>query len=317
MLPIAASIIITRSLVVLSRNSWMLVWIALELNTLSFCRLLITKVPQQKKIAEASIKYFIIQSTASAIIIIYLSVPGTIKRTDLLFIAGTAAILIKLASAPFHRWFLEIVPKVRLKTRTLLITWQKLAPIYLLIFIIKTVVLVRILARGILGSIRQITKNKLMEVIALSSVFNLSWIILASMLRRQRLFIFIRIYWTVLLIVIIIFIKHKIPERSNNLTKNINPWVVTVLIAGLAGLPPTLGFYAKIQVILQALKSSIKEIATLLLVIRATNFYIYLRIVSPRAIFSPSQSQKNKEKPNKIITLALMLNLLPILVIIL
>jgi len=32
----------------------------------------------------------------------YLSVPEIIKRADLLFIAGTAAILIKLASAPFH-----------------------------------------------------------------------------------------------------------------------------------------------------------------------------------------------------------------------
>jgi NADH-quinone oxidoreductase subunit N len=92
---------------------------------------------------------------------------------------------------------------------------------------------------------------------------------------------------------------------------------VTILIAGLAGLPPTLGFYAKIQVALQGLKSSIKEVVTLLLVIRATNFYIYLRIASPRAIYSPSQSQKNKEKSSKTIALTLILNFLPIIVIIL
>jgi NADH:ubiquinone oxidoreductase subunit 2 (subunit N) len=92
---------------------------------------------------------------------------------------------------------------------------------------------------------------------------------------------------------------------------------VTILRAGLAGLPPTLGFYAKIQVVLQALKSSIKGIATILLVIRATNFYIYLRITSPSVIYSPSQTQKNKEKPNKIIALALSVNLLPIIIMIL
>ena len=92
--------------------------------------------------------------------------------------------------------------------------------------------------------------------------------------------------------------------------------MVTVLVAGLAGLPPTLGFYAKIQVLLQSLKASIKEIVTFLLVIRATNFYIYLRIVSPSAVHSPSQSQKNKEKPNKIITMALILNFLPIIILV-
>jgi NADH:ubiquinone oxidoreductase subunit 2 (subunit N) len=84
--------------------------------------MLITRASQQKKIAEASIKYFILQSTASAIRLLYLSTPRTIKRTNLLFIAGTAAILIKLASAPFHRWFVEIIPKVRFKARILLIT---------------------------------------------------------------------------------------------------------------------------------------------------------------------------------------------------
>jgi NADH:ubiquinone oxidoreductase subunit 2 (subunit N) len=89
-----------------------------------------------------------------------------------------------------------------------------------------------------------------------------------------------------------------------------------MLIAGLAGLPPTLGFYAKVQVILQTLKSSIKRIATVLLVIRATNLYIYLRMTTPRVTYSPSQTQKNKEKPNKIITLALLVNFLPIIIII-
>jgi NADH-ubiquinone oxidoreductase chain 2 len=124
----------------------------------------------------------------------YLSTPAAIEKADLLFIAGTAAILIKLASAPFHRWFVEIVPKVRIKTRILLITWQKLAPVYILIFMIKPVVLARILIRGFLGRIIQIIKSKLIEIMALSSIFNLSWIILASTLRRKTLFVFIRIY---------------------------------------------------------------------------------------------------------------------------
>jgi NADH:ubiquinone oxidoreductase subunit 2 (subunit N) len=77
-------------------------------------------------------------------------------------------------------------------------------------------------------------------------------------------------------------------------------------------MPPSIGFYAKIQVIIQALKSSIKEVVTVLLVIRATNFYIYLRMISPRTTYSPSKSQKNKEKTKNLATLIILTNLLPL-----
>lgn len=267
---------------------------------------------QRKNMTEASIKYFIIQSTASAVIIIYLAAPWLIRGTKLLFIAGTAAILTKLASAPFHRWFLEIVPKVEMKTRIILITWQKLAPIYILIFIIKTAVLISLLASGILGRVIQITKSKLLEIIALSSIFNLRWMILASIIRTQRLFLFTLTYWSILLLVITTLIKIKLMNTSVDTAKTMSLWTTTLALAGLAGIPPTIGFYAKIQVIIQALKSSIKEVVTVLLVIRATNFYIYLRMISPRTTYSPSKSQKNKEKTKNLATLIILTNLLPL-----
>lgn len=304
--------LLLRSLAVLSRNSWILVWVALEINTLSFCILVTIDTNQRKNITEASIKYFIIQSTASAVIVIYLAAPWQIRGTKLLFIAGTAAILTKLASAPFHRWFLEIVPKVEIKTGIILITWQKLAPIYILMFMIKTAVFVSLLARSILGRVIQIIKNKLLEILALSSIFNLRWIILARIIGTQRLFVFTLTYWSILLLVIIILTKIKITNRSVNNAKSINLWTTTLAIARLAGLPPTIGFYAKVQVVAQALKSSIKEVITVLLVIRATNFYIYLRIVSPRVVYSPTKLQKNKEKTKNISTLMILMNLLPL-----
>jgi NADH:ubiquinone oxidoreductase subunit 2 (subunit N) len=242
----------------------------------------------------------------------YLAAPLQIRGTKLLFMAGTAAILTKLASAPFHRWFLEIVPKVEVKTSMVLITWQKLAPIYILMFMIKTAVFISLLASGILGRVIQIIKNKLLEIIALSSIFNLRWIILARTIRTQRLFLFTITYWLILLIVIMILIKIKLMNRSINSTKIIRLWTAALAMARLAGLPPTIGFYAKVQVVTQALKSSIKEVVTILLVIRATNFYIYLRIISPRTTHSPTKSQKTKEKTKNLSTLIILINLLPL-----
>jgi NADH:ubiquinone oxidoreductase subunit 2 (subunit N) len=315
-LPLILVILAIRSLTVLSRNSWMVVWVALEINTLSFCTLMSAKDSNKKKSAEAAIKYFIIQSASSAIMVLYLSTPTTISGAKLLFISGTAAILIKLASAPFHSWFLEILPKISTKSGILLITWQKLAPIYILIFIIKTAVLVRILIRAVVGSITQLNKNKLIEIIALSSVFNLRWIILAVIIRTQRLFIFVLAYWRVLISVLTILTKQKALENSINIEKTINPIIIALAIARLAGIPPTLGFYAKLQVITQALKLSLKEVATLIVVIRAMNFYIYLRITTSTTTVAPSPSQKNQEKRTKYLRFVLVTNFLPMVVII-
>jgi NADH:ubiquinone oxidoreductase subunit 2 (subunit N) len=109
-----------------------------------------------------------------------------------------------------------------------------------------------------------------------------------------------------------ILIKIKLMNRSINSTKIIRLWTAALAMARLAGLPPTIGFYAKVQVVTQALKSSIKEVVTILLVIRATNFYIYLRIISPRTTHSPTKSQKTKEKTKNLSTLIILINLLPL-----
>jgi NADH:ubiquinone oxidoreductase subunit 2 (subunit N) len=77
--------------------------VALEINTLAFCNLLIKKAEKIKKLmSEAAIKYFVIQSAASAVIAIYLSRPDATFLSKVIFLSGTTAILVKLASAPFH-----------------------------------------------------------------------------------------------------------------------------------------------------------------------------------------------------------------------
>jgi NADH:ubiquinone oxidoreductase subunit 2 (subunit N) len=289
--------------------------VALEINTLAFCNLLIKKAEKIKKLmSEAAIKYFVIQSAASAVIAIYLSRPDATFLSKVIFLSGTTAILVKLASAPFHGWFLEIAPKINIKTGIILITWQKLAPIYILMFIIKTAIFLRILARRILGRIIQIAKNKIIEILALSSVFNLSWIILAALVRTQRLFSFIAVYWTILLAVIITLNESNIQRNTRDHPKKENPWVIIILLASLGGLPPSLGFYAKLQVALESLKTKIRTLTSALLVISAINFYIYLRVATPEITPSPSKQQKNKEKKSKLIPI-LTVNFLPMLII--
>jgi len=148
--------------------------VALEINTLSFCSIITEnreKFSSGEK--ESSIKYFVIQSVASAILIIYISFQKESPIIEIFFLAGTSAVLIKLAATPFHGWFVEIIKIMKWKKRVILITWQKLAPIYLLTFIIKPAVLAIAILRAIVGRASQINAKTIIEVMALSSIFNL------------------------------------------------------------------------------------------------------------------------------------------------
>jgi NADH:ubiquinone oxidoreductase subunit 2 (subunit N) len=75
----------------------------LEVNTLSFCSIITERVENQSSGGkESSMKYFVIQSVASAVLIIYMSFQKDLPVIELFFLAGTSAVLIKLAASPFH-----------------------------------------------------------------------------------------------------------------------------------------------------------------------------------------------------------------------
>jgi NADH:ubiquinone oxidoreductase subunit 2 (subunit N) len=88
---------------VITRNSWVAIWVGLEVNTLAFCSLYFIKKLYRKNNLENNLKYFIIQSAASAILILFMRIRIDSPSKRILVVGGTISVLIKLAARPFHR----------------------------------------------------------------------------------------------------------------------------------------------------------------------------------------------------------------------
>lgn len=102
-------------------------------------------------------------------------------------------------------------------------------------------------------------------------------------------------------------------NKSEEIRKKNTKWIVILIAANLAGIPPTAGFIAKWLIINETLKNRRKIIITIVLTIRAVNFYIYLRLFSPSIIKNTDNKQKNNtKKPKKLIKTNLLINSFPL-----
>jgi len=124
-----------------------------------------------------------------------------------------------------------------------------------------------------------------------SSVFNLGWIFLAIMTRIKILLWFNIIYWTSVAIIIYILKISKINTLNTEIKSNIKKWTIIIIIANLAGMPPLIGFLIKWLLIIAIIKTSLLLITTIALILRAINFFIYLRIIRKQILSTTNKNQ--------------------------
>jgi len=250
-------------------------------------------------------KYFIIQSIPSAILIFSLII---MKRSPTLktmaSITAVIALIVKAAGSPFQEWFIKMTKAVTTKNAAVLITWQKLAPSYLLIFQIKKMVIPFIFLSIIIGAIFQLNKNKIIEIFRYSSVFNLGWMIIILMINRHLYLIYIFLYWSTVVPIMIYLNKtnfKNINETNINFTKK---WQLLLLIANLAGIPPLTGFVAKWLILKESLQNFNLLITVIVLTTRTINFYVYLRLILRLLIKKSDTSQEINKKIEKLTVIA-------------
>lgn len=297
---IMTSILLLSSIFCFLGNSWVIIWTILELNTLSFCCIMKnnTKRDIQKR-NEIVIKYLLIQVIASGMLLISTSWIMILKSNALtIYFLRSVAIIIKAASSPFHQWFINVSKSIKWSTNIVLFTWQKLAPLYLIIFQIKNIILIFILRSCLRGAISLINKKGLKEIIAYSSVFNLGWIITGLIISTKLFLLFSVIYWFSVYRVVIIIRKGNL-KTLEEIKKKINNWSSIILVANLAGIPPLIRFIAKWIVFSVRLRIKLFTLISFILVIRTINFYIYLRFSRRNLIKKRRENQKEIFLSNK------------------
>nr|ACJ43727.1 NADH dehydrogenase subunit 2 [Notophthalmus viridescens] len=287
--------------ITLSSSHWFLAWMGLEINTLAIIPLM-TKM-HHPRATESATKYFLTQATASALILFSTTMNAwtTGEWTIMSMNNNTAttiltiALAIKLGIAPFHLWLPDVLQGLNLMTGLLLSTWQKLAPMALLIMTnhqLNTNLLITMaLASTIIGGWGGLNQTQMRKIMAYSSIAHLGWMILVLSFAPTLTMLNLMIY---LMLTSSMFMM-MMATHSTNINKLSTSWLKTptlaastmIILMALGGLPPTSGFLPKWLILQEMTKQHLETLSTMMAMSALLSLFFYLRLSYTISLTSP------------------------------
>nr|AAY53665.1 NADH dehydrogenase subunit 2 [Leptodon cayanensis] len=290
--------------ITISSAHWMMAWIGLELNTLAILPF-ISKSHHPRAI-EATIKYFLVQATASTILLFSSMTnawaTGQWDLTQLTHPTAslllTVAIAMKLGLVPFHFWFPEVLQGSSLTTALLLSTMMKFPPTTLLLMtshtLHPTLLTTMAVASVALGGWMGLNQTQTRKILAFSSIAHLGWmttiIIYNPKLALLTFYLYILTTSTVFLIINSTKTL-KLTTLMTSWTKSptLNVTLMLVLLS-LAGLPPLTGFLPKWLILQELTKQEMTTTATIIAILSLLGLFFYLRLAYHSTITLPPNS---------------------------
>nr|AAT69293.1 NADH dehydrogenase subunit 2 [Squilla mantis] len=264
-----------------SSSSWFTAWMGLELNLLSFIPLISSETNQFS--SEASLKYFLTQALASAMILLAASTmtTGVMFSPYLL----STALLIKMGAAPFHMWFPMVAEGLGWLQFIILSTFQKIAPMVLLSYTLEEshqLILLVATTSALVGALGGINQLMLRKMMSYSSIGHTAWMLSALLISESLWFIYFMVY-CITSITIALFFYYKQAYHLTHLTSSSfqNTQQSTIMfmsLLSLGGLPPFTGFIPKWITIQELAVSSYTFLAFFLILGTLINLYYYLRL---------------------------------------
>lgn len=278
-------LLIIRTLFTIIRPNWLIAWIILEINILRFIPLIIITKSNQE--TEASIKYFLSQALGSILILLGISILYQPIIQNISIWTIITAIFIKLGMAPCHFWYPSVISSLSWLNCLILSTWQKLAPLSLLIITTRkresrTILAITARINALVGGIIGINQTHLRPLLAYSSIGHIGWITsILSINKSSFCILYFMIYSLIVIPIFLIIniINSKTIKTIYNIFKinTITAIILTVCLLSLAGIPPLTGFIPKLIIIFKLLETNY-IILVFLLIGAYINLYYYLNI---------------------------------------
>nr|YP_009745919.1 NADH dehydrogenase subunit 2 [Dolichosciara megumiae]QIH95777.1 NADH dehydrogenase subunit 2 [Dolichosciara megumiae] len=290
------------SFMVISANSWLGLWMGLEINLLAFIPIIVSK--NNLNNSEASLNYFLIQAFASTILLfsmIFLIINDNFMFMNSLIFNNMhmkliiLALMMKLGAPPFHFWFPNVMENISWINGFIMMTWQKLGPMMVLSYFINTnfIFIMFILISTFVGAIGGLNQISLRKLLAFSSINHLGWMF-AALIYNETIWLMYFVIYTFMNFCLIYMFKilqifylnqvYSIFMGSSFLKVSL----LTSMLS-LGGLPPFLGFAPK-WIIIQSLSFMNMNLMNLFLICMSlvTLFY-YLKICTAAFLFNYSE----------------------------
>nr|AIZ97023.1 NADH dehydrogenase subunit 2 [Pampus sp. Li et al., 2014] len=296
------------TLITLMSSHWLLAWMGLEINTLAIIPLMAQN--HHPRAVEATIKYFLIQATAAAMLLFastsnaWITGQWQIEQMThpLTTIMITLALALKIGLAPIHAWLPEILQGLDLTTGLILSTWQKLAPFSLLMQIQPTnpaLLMLLGLTSTFVGGWGGLNQTQLRKILAYSSIAHLGWMTITMQFSPSLAFMTLLTYMIMTFSTFLVFKLNKATNINTLAASSTKTPVLTALtplvLLSLGGLPPLTGFMPKWLILQELTKQELTLVATTTALTALLSLYFYLRLtyamtltMSPNNTSSPT-----------------------------
>nr|YP_010686238.1 dehydrogenase subunit 2 [Ranacris albicornis]WAX39742.1 dehydrogenase subunit 2 [Ranacris albicornis] len=303
------STVLMGTILSISSNTWLGVWMGLEINLLSIIPLLTSN--KNMMMNESSIKYFIVQAMAStmllfSILLIQMKYPMEWESKYIPSMMISSSLMLKIGSAPFHFWFPEVMGASSWLNCLMLMTWQKIAPMMVLSYCIKLTMFIFTITilSIIIGALGGLNQTSLKQILAYSSISHLGWMISSLIVSETIWELYFVIYSLLSLIMVLMFKQmnllymNQIYSASNLKTET--KFVMFTSLLSLGGLPPFLGFLPKWIVMQSLVENNMTILVTILTILTTITLYYYIRLSFSALILSYTEnSWSMKIKPQK------------------
>nr|AGC78821.1 NADH dehydrogenase subunit 2 [Gallicolumba rufigula] len=296
--------------ITISSNHWVMAWTGLEINTLAIIPLI--SKSHHPRAVEAVIKYFLVQATASALLLFSsMSNAWTTGQWDITQLTHptsclllTIAIAMKLGLVPFHFWFPEVLQGTSMITALLLSTMIKFPPITILFLtshsLNPTLLTTMAIISTALGGWMGLNQTQIRKIMAFSSISHMGWmtIILIYNPNLTLLTFYLYVLMTTAVFLSLNTVKVlKLTTMMTSWTKTpmLNATLMLALLS-LAGLPPLTGFLPKWLIIQELTKQEMTTTATIMAMLSLLGLFFYLRLTYYSTITLPPNTMNHMKQ---------------------
>nr|QPN52115.1 NADH dehydrogenase subunit 2 [Lycorma delicatula] len=296
----------------MSSNSMMFSWMSMEINLISFLPLL----KKSNKMNEQSMKYLIIQSMSSSIMMTSMIINAIINCPINESILMMMSILMKMGMIPFHLWVPSIMQMMSWEMCMMMMTMQKMIPTIIATQMTSfKLMMMSMIMSMIMAPISGMKQTSLKKLMAYSSISNSPVMIFSLMISKQQFIFLLIMYTTINLTMMNTFKKNNINflNQINNQT-NLTKMSLMISSLSMSGMPPTLGFLMKWMI----MKSTIcmtPMIPLIMLISSILSTFMYLNMMIPTMTKSNKLKMKKLMKKESIIPIILNLMGIPMMMI--
>nr|AQU14923.1 NADH dehydrogenase subunit 2 [Pachydactylus tsodiloensis] len=291
----------TSTIITMSSHHWLLAWLGLELNTLSILPIIMK--PQHPRATEAATKYFLIQTTAAALILFSSTINATqtgnwninLSSSTTANMIILSALLLKMGIAPAHLWYPDIIQGTSTLTALTISTWQKLAPLTLLYLTSNHMSNSTMLFTGLLsvlvGGWAGMNQTQTRKIMAFSSIAHMGWLLIALTISPDLA--------TLTMITYLAMTATLFLSLAATTTKTLQDlgtaWTyspmllttTTITLMALGGLPPLTGFMPKLLILQGLTMMKLNLLSTLLALLSLPSLYFYTRMAYLTTLTTP------------------------------